>query len=226
MSKNNVSSNRENILVAVPSKGRLKSPALEILERIGIKPRFVERAYFCETSNPKVSIVFLRAVDIPMYVYYGAVDLGITGHDMVLERNVDVYELLGLGFGLCKLVLAVPNDSNLKSVKDFISTTRVATEQVNNTSEFFKRIGKEVEIIGLKGSVEISPSLGLVDAIVDLTSTGQTLKMHNLISIETILESSAVLICNKVSFRIKSSTINWLLNAIKNSKKISPKEGR
>ena len=226
MNDDDVFSDHEHVLVAIPSKGRLKFPALEILERIGVNARFVERAYFCDTSHSKVSAAFLRAIDIPMYVYYGAVDLGITGHDMVLERNVDVYELLDLDFGHCRLVLAVPNDSNLKSVEDFTSTTRVATEQVSNTSEFFKRKGKEVEIIGLKGSVEISPILGLADAIVDLTSTGQTLKTHNLTTIETVLESSAVLICNKVSFRTKSSTINWLLNAIKNSKNVSPKEGR
>jgi len=226
LNKDSFFSNRDHVLVAVPSKGRLKSPALLMLEMIGIKTHFVERSYFCDTSNPKVSIVFLRAIDIPMYVYYGAVDLGITGHDMVFERNVEVYELLDLGFGQCKLVLAVPNDSNLKSVKDFTSTTRVATDQINNSIEFFKRNGKEVEIIGLKGSVEISPALGLADAIVDLTSTGQTLKTHNLIPIETVLESSAVLICNRVSFRTKSSTINWLLNAIKKNMKGFQKEGR
>ena len=115
------------IRIAIPNKGRLKHPAIQMLRNIGIDVLETERNYVSETSNPEFEAVFARAFDVPVYVQYGVVDLGITGHDLILEREADVYELFDLGFGQCQLVVAVPANSGIDSVDDIPSLARVAT---------------------------------------------------------------------------------------------------
>ncbi|MBS7655109.1 ATP phosphoribosyltransferase [Candidatus Bathyarchaeota archaeon] len=187
--------------VALPSKGRLKAPALKILEKAGLKVKEQERTYILKTSDSEFEVVLARAFDIPLYVQYGAATLGITGHDIILEREADVYEVSDLKFGKCKLVLAVPIEANLNNAVELPLNARVATEFPNLTRKFFDSLKKPIEILTVRGSAELTPKLGLADAIVDLSTTGETLRKNGLKEIEVILESTARLICNKIAYR-------------------------
>jgi len=187
--------------IALPSKGRLKPSALKILEEIGLKIEEQERKYILKTSHPEFEVVLARAFDIPLYVQYGAATLGITGHDIILERGADVYEVSDLKFGKCKLVLAVPMEAEWNKAIELPSNTRVATEFPNLTRKFFDSLKKPVEILTVRGGAELTPKLGLADAIVDLSTTGETLRKNGLKEIEVILESTARLICNKIAYR-------------------------
>lgn len=184
--------------IAIPNKGRMREPAIELLKGAGLKLNSGDdKALFIKTNNPDVDVIAARVEDIPEFVEDGAADIGVVGKDVVAERGVNVKELLPLNFGYCSLVLAVKDDSGIKSVKDIKDGTRVATKFVNCAKEYFKKNGKKVEIIELSGAVEIAPVIGLADVIVDLTSTGSTLKTHGLKMVDTLLESQAVLIANK-----------------------------
>jgi ATP phosphoribosyltransferase len=189
---------------------------MQLLKAAGISLRGEPRQYLCETSDPNIHVIFARAKDIPVFVQFGASDLGITGHDLVLERAADVYEILDLGFGYCRLVLAAPESSPLAKTRDF-EGKRIATEFPNLTRDFFDNIGKKVEIIEVHGAVESAPLIGLADAIVDLVTTGDTLRRNGLLEIETVAESSARLICNKISLRMKQNLIDQLLSRIKSA---------
>ena len=201
----------KKIRIAIPNKGRLKKPAVEMLGRAGIEILEEERAYVSRTSDPRFEAVFARADDIPVYVQYGAVDLGITGRDLIQERNADVLELLDLEFGKCTLVVAVPEDSSITSVADVPALTRVATGFPNITRKFFEKMGKQVEVLEVSGTAELAPKLGLAQIIVDLTSTGETLKKNKLRVIGTVLESTSRLACNKIAYRTFEKQISELL---------------
>jgi ATP phosphoribosyltransferase len=203
------------IRIALPSKGRLKQPAIQMLKRVGISILETERTYFSETSNPKFDAVFARAFDVPVYVHYGAVDLGITGHDLILEREADVYELLDLGFGKCKLVVAVPENIGINSIEDTPAVARVATEYPILSRKYFETLGKQVEILGVRGTSELAPVLGLAQIIVDLYSSGETLRKNKLKAISTILDSTCRLACNKIAYRTFESEINEFLDKLK-----------
>jgi ATP phosphoribosyltransferase len=207
--------NTSKIILALPNKGRLQKPALKLLEQADIEVTTTDREYLAETSEPQLQLIFARASDIPVYVHFGATDLGITGHDLILERSSDVYELMNLAFGECKLVLAVPNNSEILSLEDLPNGAKVATEFPNITDMYFEKKGKKVEIITVHGVTEITPTIGLADAIVDLVSTGITLKSNNLKPIETILTSTARLVCNKISLRTKGKIINSIVKRLK-----------
>lgn len=192
---------RKKIRIAIPNKGRIKQPAIDALGRGGMIVIEEERTYISQTSNPKYQAIFARANDIPVYVHYGAVDLGITGHDLILEREADVLELLDLEFGKATLVLAVPEDSSIKSVDDIPALTRIATEFPNVTRKYFEKIGKQVEILEVNGTAELAPKLDLAQMIVDITSTGETLRKNKLRIIGEILNSTCRLACNKIAYR-------------------------
>jgi len=205
------------MIIAIPNKGRLSQPAVDLLIQAGIKPEFEDRKLIVPTNNPNISVLYARARDIPEYVYMNAAQAGITGYDMVLESGVDVEVLLKLGFGKAKLVVAVPAYSEIKSIED-LDGKRVATEFKRITENFFKKKGIDVEVIKISGACENAPYIGIADAIVDLTSTGTTLRVNNLRVIETILETEAVLIANKKvrdCFEIKAlvTSIQGVLNA-------------
>jgi len=205
------------MIIAIPNKGRLSQPAMDLLIQAGIKPEFEERKLIVPTNNPNISVLYARARDIPEYVSMNAAQAGITGYDMVLESGVDVDILLKLGFGKAKLVVAVPAYSEIKSIED-LDGKRVATEFKRITENFFKKKGIDVEVIKISGACENAPYIGIADAIVDLTSTGTTLRVNNLRVIETILETEAVLIANKEvrdCFEIKAliTSIQGVLNA-------------
>jgi ATP phosphoribosyltransferase len=176
--------------IAVPSKGRLREPSIELLHDAGLAPETPgDRALAFPCRNAPVEGLLVRADDIPEYVQDGVVECGITGVDIVRESGANVTELARLGFGRCSLEAAVPNESQVVSLAE-LSGARVATS--------FPRLAREllpdVELVDVHGSVELAPRLGLADAIVDLVSSGSTLRTNGLRSIGVLLESEAVLI--------------------------------
>lgn len=158
------------------------------------------RKLFAKTADPGIDLLFARALDIPEYVQDGAADLGITGFDLITEAGVDVEVLLDLKFGKAELVLAVPDDSEIKTVKG-LKGKRVATEFPNITGRFFDERKINVDIIKVSGATEMTPHVGIADAIVDLTSSGTSLVMNRLKVIEHVLSTSARLIANKNSLK-------------------------
>ncbi len=206
---------KRKIRIAIPSKGRLKQPSIQMLQRAGINILEEERAYTSKTSDPRFEAIFARAFDVPVYVHYGAVDLGITGHDLILEREADVHELLDLGFGKCQLVVAAPENSKICSINDIPAVARVATEYPNLSRKYFEGLGKQVEILGVRGTSELAPQLGLAQIIVDVSSTGETLRKNNLKVIATILDSTCRLACNKIAYRTFENEINEFLNRLR-----------
>lgn len=153
-----------------------------------------------------------RAFDIPIYVQYGAVDLGVTGHDVVVERSSDIYEIQNLGFGECELVVAIDRSSEAESVGALPDGAKIATQYPNISSSYFRRIGKEVDILVLTGAIELAPRLGLADAIVDVSTTGETLRRNNLRKVATILQSTSRLIANKLSYKMNGELFSKLGN--------------
>jgi ATP phosphoribosyltransferase len=145
--------------------------------------------------------------------------LGITGHDLIQERDANVLELLDLEFGKCNLVVAVPEDSTIKSVGEVPALARVATGFPNITRKFFEKLGKQVEVLEVSGTAELAPKLGLAQIIVDLTSTGETLRKNKLGVIGTILESTSRLACNKIAYRTFEKQISELLTRMRGGQK-------
>ncbi|MFW6018353.1 MAG: ATP phosphoribosyltransferase [Halapricum sp.] len=177
--------------IAVPNKGRLHEPSVELLERAGLHVvDGADRKLHAETVDPEVTILFARAADIPEYVSDGAADIGITGFDQVAEaRRENLLELLDLEFGACKLVLAAPEDSDIDAVADLDGGT-VATEFPNITRQFLDEEGVDADITEVSGATELTPHVDIADAIVDITSTGTTLRMNRLEVVADVLESS------------------------------------
>ena len=177
--------------IAVPSKGRLREPAVQLLHDAGLGPETPsDRALAFPCRNAPVEALLVRADDVPEYVQDGVVDCGITGLDIVRERGAEVQELARLGFGACTLEVAVPAESPITDAA-MLRGARVATS--------FPRLAREllmepIEIADVHGSVELAPRLGLADAIVDLVSSGSTLRTNGLRSVATLLESEAVLV--------------------------------
>lgn len=206
---------KRKIRIAIPSKGRLNQPSIQMLQDAGINILRKERTYVSETSDPRFEAVFARAFDVPIYIQYGAADLGLTGHDVILEREADVHELLDLGFGKCQLVVAVPENSGIRTVNDIPTVARVATEYPNLCQKYFESVGKQVEILVVRGTAELAPKLGLAQIIVDITETGETLRRNKLKEIATILDSSCRLACNRIAYRVFESEINELLEKLR-----------
>lgn len=191
-----------SIRIALPSKGRISGPAVELLEKAGIGlTDNTNRKLFSHTFDPEITVMFTRASDIPEYVKDGAADIGITGLDLVKEKMVEVEILEDLHFGYTRLVVASPESSDFKTVEDLIRVKTVATEFPELTKQYFMEKNIDAEILSLSGATEVAPLIGVADVIADLTSTGTTLKMNHLREIDTILESSVVLISNKKSLK-------------------------
>jgi ATP phosphoribosyltransferase len=177
--------------LALPAKGRLREPAFHLLEDAGLGPEQPgDRALAFPCRNAPVEVLLVRAADIPEYVQDGVVDCGITGIDLVRERGAAVSELLPLGFGGCRLEAAVPEESPVTSLAALAGAS-VATVYPRLTREL---LPVDVELVDVTGSVEIAPRLGLADAIVDLVSSGNTLRTNGLRSLGVLLESEAVLV--------------------------------
>lgn len=195
------------------SKGRILTETLELFKKI--QWNFDEinedsRKLFFVYDQYKIKLILAKPSDVPTYVEYGVADLGIAGKDVLLEDKNNVFELLDLKMSCCKMSIAVPNDRNSQ-----VPIYRIATKYPNIAEEYFLKKGQSVEIIKLNGSVELGPILGLSDAIVDIVSTGNTLKKNRLKVLEDMYPISARLIANQVSFRIKSQRILGIMDELK-----------
>ncbi|MFB6119330.1 ATP phosphoribosyltransferase [Halosegnis sp.] len=176
--------------IAVPNKGRLHDPAVELLERAGLHIEGgADRKLYADTVDPDVSVLFARAADIPEYVADGAAALGITGLDQVRESRTDLTDLLDLEFGRCRLVLAAPEDGDIDRV-DALADGTVATEFPNVAANYFADKPVSPEIIEVSGATELTPHVEIADAIIDITSTGTTLRMNRLAVVDEVLASS------------------------------------
>ena len=182
--------------IALPSKGRLSERALELLELAGLRPAFAADRALVASLGDDFEAIFVRAQDIPEYVADGAAELGVTGADCVAESGREVTEILDLGFGRCRLVVAAKDESDVRSAKELPPGTRVATSFPRCATRHFESLGIPIRIAPVSGATEIAPHLGVADVIVDLTSTGSTLKVNGLREIGTVLESTARLVGN------------------------------
>jgi len=203
------------VKLALPNKGRLQEPAIRLLEDAGIGAVDKEaRQLFARTKDPEIELVFVRAQDIPSLVVKGAADLGITGYDLVRESGSNVAELLDLGFGGAKLVVAAHEKTSIRSAKDIKAGAKVATEFPNLATKYFAKRKVKVELVRVSGAAEITPFVGVADLIVDLTSTGTTLKTHGLRIVDELFETSARLIANRKSLRTKREKIGEITTAL------------
>ncbi len=199
------------LTIAVP-RGALFGETLDLLARLGIDTTEVRenerRLLFAD-----VGIVTMRPSDVPTYVEHGAADVGITGKDVLLEQaHREVYELLDLGYGLCRMIVAQPEGPDaLAESLTRLGAVRVATKYPRIATEHFASTGRQAEIVEVKGSVELAPLTGLVDAIVDLTASGRTLAENHLTEREEIVVCTARLIANPVAHKLKAAAVDDLV---------------
>jgi ATP phosphoribosyltransferase len=202
--------------LAIPNKGRLNEKTVQILKQAGLDfDDADERKLYANVKRRDLTVMFLRASDIVRFVHSGAVDMGVTGRDLVMEADADVMTLYDMNFGYCHLAVAAPESSGINSVKDVKDGTIVATSFPNMTRKYFAQMGKKVEIEEISGAAEIAPHLGVADIIVDLVSSGSTLKMNHLKEISTIADSQAVIIANKKAYGKEKEKIEELVSAIR-----------
>jgi ATP phosphoribosyltransferase len=201
--------------VAVP-RGALMRDTLDLLDRLGLDTAEV-RSNDRKLLFDEAGIVTMRPSDVPTYVEAGAADLGITGKDVLAEQSErDVYELVDLGFGPCRMVFAtVSGDDPAAEALRRLGVMRIATKYPKIASAYFERTGRQVEIVEVKGSVELAPLTGLVEGIVDLTATGTTLRENGLVIREEIAASTARLIANPVAHKLKAARIDALVERIR-----------
>ncbi len=197
--------------MAIPNKGRLNERTVELLMKSGLDlGEDWGRRLYISVKDQDLEVVFVRAQDVPELINTGAVDFGITGWDQVAESGYRMQKLLDLEFGYCRLSVAIPESLGLKSPSDIPDGCRVATSFPNLTKSYFDRIGKKVKIIQVSGAAEIMPYMGVSDIIVDLVSSGSTLKMNRLTELDVIVESQAVAISGKLSAEKKESVTDIL----------------
>jgi ATP phosphoribosyltransferase len=187
------------ISIAIPNKGRLSDATVQLLGRAGLgvdTSASNNRQLFAVTWKGRVRVLFVRAQDIPELVEDGIADLGITGLDLILETGKRVTRLIDLGFGYCRLVVAVPEKTGMKSLADLPKTVTIATSFPNLTRRFFKQKRKQIKLVSVSGATEVMPHIGVADAITDLTATGSTLAVNDLVEIASIQTSTAQLVGN------------------------------
>lgn len=199
------------------SKGRIFDETLPLLEQAGIRPLAdpeVSRKLIIATSRADVRLIIVRASDTPTYVQYGAADLGIAGKDVLLEHGgAGLYQPLDLRIAVCRLMVAAPEGFDYAGSVQPGARLRIATKYVKTAREHFAAKGVHVDLIKLYGSMELAPLVGLADAIVDLVSTGSTLRANRLSAVEEILPISARLIVNQAALKLKRAAIEPLLDA-------------
>jgi ATP phosphoribosyltransferase len=200
------------------SKGRLLDEALPLLAAAGVTPiehPDTSRKLIVPTGREGVSLVVLRATDVPTYVQYGAADVGIAGKDVLLEHGGEgLYQPLDLGIGRCRLVVATRRNYDWSGLVQRGARVRVATKYVATAREHFAAKGMHVDLIKLYGSMELAPLAGLADAIVDLVSTGNTLRANDLVAVEDIMPITARLIVNPGALKLKRDAVKPLLDAL------------
>ena len=231
------------ITVALP-KGKLFQRSVELLAKVGYsadnvtedsrklvisnedsKVRFIitktvdlpdkdTRKLIFVNEDLKLRFFLAKGPDVPTYVEYGAADIGIIGKDVLLEERKDVYELLDLKYGRCRLMLAVPEQMQRPRLTDY-AHLRVATKYPNCAQEYFRSLGIQTEIIKLNGSIELGPMVGLSELIVDIVETGRTLKENKLVEVDSIYTATARLIANRVSFKLKFDRLDKLVRDLR-----------
>ncbi len=195
-------------------KGRIMQDSMSLFGKIGITcPEMAEssRKLVFENREDKFRFMAVRAQDVPTYVEYGSADIGVVGKDTLLEQNRDLYEPLDLQFGYCRLVVAEPAELRRDDDPAGWSNIRIATKYPNVTERFFAEKGVQVELIKLYGSIELAPIVGLAERIVDLVSTGATMRENGLVEVETIADVTSRLIVNRASLKTKHRRITKLL---------------
>ena len=200
------------LTVALP-KGKLFSPSAKLLAQAGLSAEGLEessRKLVLVNEKAKVRFIISKTADVPTYVEYGAADIGVIGKDVLEESGQEVYELLDLGFGHCHLMMAVPEDERRPHLEDY-AHTRVATKFPRIAERFFSEHGMQMEYIKLNGSIELGPIVGLSESIVDIVETGTTLRENHLVEIVRIMDATARLISNRVSFQMKFGRIRRLV---------------
>lgn len=204
-----------NLVVALP-KGRLLDEALAYLEQAGygLQVDANSRRLQMPSAADHVSYVLAKPADVPVYVEYGAADLGIVGLDILRESQRDIYEPLLLPLGYCRLVVAAPQERSERPLR-LEPYPRVATKFPRLTEAFFRQRGVSAEIIELSGSVELAPLVNLADLIVDLVQTGSTLRQNGLVELRTILDSQGVLIANRAAWRLKTLAMTGFVSALR-----------
>jgi ATP phosphoribosyltransferase len=187
-----------NVKLALQREGRLSRTSTDLLETVGLEFDSYRQKLFAACRNFDLELLFVRDDDIPEYVADGVADLGIVGRNLVMEYASPVRELLPLHFGYCSLVVAVPHDAPVQTVED-LAHSRIATSYPNSARTFFEGLSIPVHIIPISGSVELTPTLGVAQGIVELTATGSTLRLNDLREVTTIYTSEAILIANEAS---------------------------
>lgn len=183
--------------IALPNKGRLSEDARELFNDAGLEVRARGERALTASLGGEFEALFVRAGDIPEFVADGAADAGVTGFDLVTESGRPLEQLMDLEFGRCRLVVAARDDSGIDTVEAIPAGARVATVFPHIARRYFERVGRAVEIVPVSGAAEIAPHIGIADVIVDITSTGSTLKVNGLREVATVLESSARLVTAK-----------------------------
>ena len=196
------------------AKGKLFDEAVALFERAKIcVPEEIRLSRKLHVTDEVAGRTFLavRAQDVPTYVAQGAADVGVVGRDVLMEQEAELYQMLDLGIGACRLVLAAED----KAVLSKNGTLQVATKYPNITRSFFLSKGKACSVIKLYGSVELAPLVNLADAVVDLVSTGETLRANGLTILEDILRSTGLLVVNRVSLKMNKSPVEQIISALK-----------
>lgn len=199
------------------TKGRLEKSTVALFEKMGLDVSAFEnkgRKLILPVGDD-ITVVLAKAPDVITYVEHGVCDIGVVGKDTIFERGGAFYEVLDLGFGKCRFALAVPEGADFY---DGYDVKRLASKYPHVTRDYFARKGMDVDIIKIEGSVELAPLLGLVDGIVDLVETGNTLRENGLVAIEDVMQVSARLIVNVVSMKLKKDEINTLIDKIERLK--------
>ncbi|MCT4545457.1 MAG: ATP phosphoribosyltransferase [Vallitalea sp.] len=199
------------------AKGRLAKKTMKLLEQIGIncdEMKSDTRKLIFTNEELKIRFFLAKASDVPTYVEYGAADIGVVGKDTILEEKRNLYEVLDLGFGKCKMIVAGP--SEMKEVLDKGSFIRVATKYPNIAKDYFyNKKNQTVEIIKLNGSIELAPLVGLSEVIVDIVETGTTLKENGLVILEEICPLSARMVVNRVSMKMENERISNIIKGLR-----------
>jgi ATP phosphoribosyltransferase len=203
------------LMIAVP-RGALFAESLDLLDRLGIDTEPI-RTNDRRLIFPEIGVITMRPSDVPSYVEHGAADIGITGKDVLLEQSDrELYELLDLGFGTCRMVVAArEGDDPLGEQLRRRGTVRIATKYPRIAADYFTRTGRQADIVEVKGSVELAPLTGLTDAIVDLTATGTTLRENHLVEHEQIGVMTARLVANPVAHKLKAAEIDALVGRMR-----------
>ena len=206
----------EILKIAIPNKGRLSEKIYDLLNCAGmVFPSKDERTLQVTTKDGRYSIIFVRTQDIPMFVENGIADIGFTGFDILTELKSNVDKIMDLDFGYCEMVVAVKDEDTYQKSEDLPQNLKIATSFPNIAREYFEKLGKTPKIIEVSGATEITPRLGLSDVVVDITSSGSTLKSNKLRIIDKILKSSAIIIANKFLNEEKKEKTQVVLRALK-----------